>query len=72
LVTPKLTLARLPEGTVTMNYQFEAGQTNSISGSTNLIDWVLLGTRVTDANGSFDLEDPNSMGIPMRFYRVEP
>ncbi len=70
--TPTLRLARQPGGTVTIIYQFEAGQTNRISGSTNLTDWEPLGTRVTDAHGTFELADPESTKTPMRFYKVEP
>jgi hypothetical protein len=67
--TPNLSLACQPGGAVTIRYQYEAGQTNRISGSTNLIDWEVLGTRVTDGNGSFELEE--TMGTLLRFYRVE-
>ncbi len=70
--TPTLRLARQPGGTVTITYQFEAGQTNRISGSTNLMDWVSLGTGVTDAHGRFELADPESMGLPCAFTGSSP
>jgi uncharacterized delta-60 repeat protein len=70
-LTPKLTLTRGPGGIVTLDYTFRAGQTNQISGSTNLINWVPLGTKMSDANGLFDFEDPDAPQFDRRFYKVQ-
>jgi hypothetical protein len=69
---PKLTLAWLTAGAVRLEYQFEAGQTYSVSGSTNLIDWEILGAKVSDANGKFQFDDTNSVDFRSRFYKVLP
>jgi hypothetical protein len=70
--SPTLSLTRLAGGTVRLDYQFEAGVTNRISGSTNLTNWMLLGTHVSDANGRFQWEDPDSVNFRVRFYTVQP
>jgi hypothetical protein len=70
--SPSLSLTRLAGGAVRLDYQFEAGVTNRISGSTNLTNWLLLGTQVSDANGRFQWEDPDSVNFRVRFYTVQP
>jgi hypothetical protein len=69
--SPTVSLTRLAGGTVRINYQFEAGITNRISGSTNLTKWVFLETEVSDANGRFQWEDSDSINVRTRFYRIQ-
>jgi hypothetical protein len=68
---PRLTLARGPAGEVRLEYVFCPGHTNVISASSDLADWIDLGTGVTDAEGRFVLEDPEAGQFPARFYRAE-
>jgi hypothetical protein len=51
--------------------QFQASQTNAVSASTNLTDWLSLGLRVSDTNGLFQIEEVDPMHLPIRFYRVQ-
>jgi hypothetical protein len=70
--SPTVTLTPLMGGTMRLDYQFEPGITNTVSGSTNFTAWVLLGTKVSDTNGQFHLEDPDSVNLRTRFYKVQP
>ncbi len=47
----------------------DTGLTYSLEASTNLADWVLLGTALND-NGYVDFLDSNKANLPRRFYRV--
>jgi predicted outer membrane repeat protein len=49
-----------------------AGQTNLITASTNLINWVPLGTVVANTNGLSRFEDSQSPQFSLRFYQVKP
>lgn len=67
---PKLRLARNLQGAIRLSYIYRPGVTNSISASTNLLDWLSLGTQVADHNGVFELQDDSASALPLRFYRV--
>jgi hypothetical protein len=71
-LAPKLSLARGTNGVVTLDYSFEAAKTNSISASTNLTNWVPLGSAVSDSNGNLQFQDSHAASFPVRFYRIEP
>jgi hypothetical protein len=70
-LAPKLTLTRSSERFVSLNYVFRAGETNSISTSTNLSGWVPLGTAVSDMNGVLQFEHEIPAQAPSSFYRVQ-
>jgi hypothetical protein len=70
-LAPKLTLARGVEGVITIDCAFQAGRTNRVSSSTNLIDWLPLGTGIADANGIFEFTDSDAKEMARRFYRIE-
>ena len=70
-LTPTLTLARGQDGTVRIEYSFGAGMTNRITASTNLINWGLLGTKVSDVNGVIEFEDTDAASLSHRFYQVQ-
>ena len=57
---------------MTLQYAFQASQTNRVTASTNLINWLLLGTEVSDANGIFEFLDVESKELDLRFYKVQP
>jgi hypothetical protein len=69
--SPTVTVTLSAGGTARLDYQFEAGLTNSISGSTNLTAWLPLAIKVSDANGRFQWEDPDSTSFRARFYKVQ-
>jgi hypothetical protein len=70
-LAPKLGLTVQPEGKAVLSFSFLPGLTNRISASTNLSDWALLGTRVSDTNGSFQFEDSRIPATAGSFYRVQ-
>jgi hypothetical protein len=70
-LSPSLTLSAAGLGRVRIDYSFKAGQTNSVSTSTDLLNWVLLGTRVSDPNGVFEIEEVDREQFPNRFYRIQ-
>jgi hypothetical protein len=70
-LAPKLTLARGQDGIVKIDYAFEAGMTIGITASTNLINWVLLGAKVSDVNGGIEFEDTGATNLSKRFYQVQ-
>jgi hypothetical protein len=41
-----------------------------IEASTDLINWTVVGTVESDANGLFQFQDANSASFPVRFYRT--
>jgi hypothetical protein len=45
-------------------------QVYAIEASTNLVDWVKVGTCTADAEGRGNYTDPNASKHPARFYRV--
>ena len=47
----------------------EFGSPYSILGTTNLLDWIPVGT-VTNTYGTVQLTDPAATELPSRFYRV--
>jgi uncharacterized delta-60 repeat protein len=71
-LAPTLRVTYPQAGMATLDYAFRAGVTNQISASTNLLDWLLIGTRVSDANGMFQFEDANAVHYSNRFYQVRP
>ena len=69
-LAPQLTLTRTAQGNVSLKDVFQAGYTNRLSASTDLIRWVELGTSVADTNGVSRFEDSDAAQLPARFYRV--
>jgi hypothetical protein len=55
-----------------MHLQFlgDAAQVYVIQASTNLVDWVTVGTATPDAQGDVNFTDPDAGNYPARFYRV--
>ena len=56
-------------GAALLSFSGEAGKTYVLQGSTNLLDWVPLGTNTPTLN-LFNLIDPGATNYPVRFYRA--
>jgi hypothetical protein len=70
-LVPQLTLSRTSQGNVSLEDVFQAGYTNRLSASTDLMGWVELGTSVADTNGVSRFEDSDAAHFAARFYRVQ-
>ena len=70
-LAPKLNLTTVPSRNVQVDYVFKAGQTNQVSASTNLSNWLSLGVKVSDTNGVSRLEEIDPNELPTRFYKLE-
>ena len=62
--------ATLSNGRLQLEILGTAGETFVIQASTNLVDWVTIGTRTADADGVCLFEDADSGKLPACFYRV--
>jgi len=47
-----------------------ANQGYEIEATEDLVGWIIIGTVLTDANGSFRFTDTNAANFPQRFYRT--
>jgi hypothetical protein len=65
-------LQRQPNGTVILQAQGSPGEAFDIEASTNLLDWLDLGTFQADTNGLLQFDDTNAPGFPARFYYTTP
>jgi hypothetical protein len=59
-----------PDGKVKLRFRGRPGQTYIVEGSTNLLDWEMIGLGQDRNDGSFDFEDVNAAGFANRFYRI--
>jgi hypothetical protein len=69
---PTVTLAPAAQGKVSVLYHFKAFQTNAVSNSSTLMNWVGIGTRVSDAQGTAELEQVAPAQVSNRFYKLVP
>jgi hypothetical protein len=69
-LAPKLAVTPIDAGKLRVVYSFRANETNQVSASSDLSGWLPIGTRVSDNQGAFEVEEVNS-AIPERFYRME-
>lgn len=53
-----------------LEFMAVAGESYTVECSTNLIDWVTIGTRTAGPDGVIELEAPNVGQFSTRFYRV--
>lgn len=73
LVPDELLWPRIrPDGSITFDLPSLPGSTVDVQASTNLIDWVSLGTNALSATLGLgvDLHDPQPARFPYRFYRA--
>ncbi len=67
-----VTLQRRSDGTVILQAQGSPGEAFDIEASTNLLDWLDLGTIQADTNGLLQFDDTNAPAFPARFYHTTP
>ncbi len=68
-VPPEFTSCRWLTNGVGLQFSGEIGRVYELYGSTNLTDWVLLGT-LTNLSGQLLYTDPTATNHPSRFYRA--
>lgn len=64
-------LARGNAGAIRFEVAGGFGQSIKVWASCDLDEWELIGTQ-QNTTGSIEIEDPESIDCPMRFYRLEP
>ncbi len=67
-----VTLQRRSDGTVILQAQGTPGEAFDIEASTNLLDWLDLGTFQADTNGLLQFDDTTAPNFPSRFYHTTP
>jgi hypothetical protein len=67
-----VTLQRRSDGTVLLQAQGLAGESFDFQGSTDLMNWLDLGSALADSNGLAQFEDTNASNYNWRFYITSP
>jgi hypothetical protein len=67
-----VSLARQQDGKLYIKLSGGSAGVQLVEASTNLVDWVVVGTATQNADGTYDFEDANSVNLPNRFYRIVP
>ncbi|HXA45690.1 MAG TPA: LamG-like jellyroll fold domain-containing protein, partial [Candidatus Angelobacter sp.] len=57
-------------GRLHLNFSAPLGQIYIIEASTNLLDWQMIGVAKDQGDGTCGFDDPNSMRMSVRFYRI--
>jgi len=74
LVTPSAPVLSSPgfgtNGYFTFTLTSTSNTVFGISASTNLTNWIRIGSGTTGANGLLTFQDTNSAGFPSRYYRA--
>ncbi len=60
----------LANNSVRLEIMGESGKQFTIQASTNLLDWVNIGTSTANAEGVLTIEEPNAGRLPVRYYRA--
>jgi uncharacterized protein len=66
----RLRVSLNPDGSTQVQFVGESGQSYQIEVSTDMLNWVPLGTYTADAEGNVQTTDPGAANQPTRFYRV--
>lgn len=67
-----LDATRLGQGTMGLTLQQATpGAAYELLGSSNLVDWIGLGTNSADSNGVLQFSDTNAAGLASRYYRAQ-
>jgi hypothetical protein len=61
---------KLEASTDLINWSVEAGRSYKLEASTDLINWSVIWETATTNDEWIQLEDNESAGLPMRFYRL--
>jgi hypothetical protein len=70
-VAPMFTsITRLANGNFQLRFTGLPDQSFQLQASTNLIEWATLSLIVTGASGESEIEVPNEINSPSRFYRL--
>jgi hypothetical protein len=67
-----VTLQRRADGTVLLRAQGSPGESFDFQGSTDLLNWLDLGSMVADSNGVAQFQDTNASNYNRRFYVTTP
>jgi outer membrane protein assembly factor BamB len=67
-----VTLQRRSDGTVILQAQGSPGEVFDIEASTDLLNWLDLGSVLADTNGLMQFDDTNAPAYPARFYYTTP
>jgi hypothetical protein len=67
-----VTLQRRADGTVWLQAQGLAGESFDFQGSTDLMNWLDLGSVLADSNGLAQFQDTNASNYNWRFYITSP
>jgi hypothetical protein len=63
-------LGRNSSGQITVSGTAPAGWINDVWVSQDLLSWLLIGSVIADATGTFHFADPANTVLPFRFYRL--
>jgi hypothetical protein len=67
-----VTLQRRADGTVLLQAQGSPGESFDFQGSTDLLNWLDLGSILADSNGVAQFQDTNASNYNRRFYVTTP
>jgi len=67
-----ISIQRQTNGTVLIEAQGSPGESFDIQASSDLLNWLDLGTILADTNGLMQFDDTNAPNFPARFYYTNP
>jgi hypothetical protein len=67
-----ITIQRQTNGTVLIETQGSPGESFDIQASSDLLNWLDLGSFLADTNGLMQFDDTNAPNFPARFYYTNP
>jgi len=67
-----VTVKRRSDGTVILQAQGSPGESFDIEASSDLLNWLDLGSVLADTNGLMQFDDTNAPAYPARFYYTTP
>ena len=66
------TLQPRSDGSVLLQAQGAPGESFDIEASSDLLNWLDLGSVLADTNGLMQFDDTNATNYPARFYSTKP
>jgi hypothetical protein len=67
-----ISIQRQTNGTVLIETQGSPGESFDIQASSDLLNWLNLGSVIADTNGVMQFDDTNAPNFPARFYYTNP